>query len=515
MPHKSSLPGTHFLLLAVTVFAAFLLNLGGAPLFDLDEGAFSQATREMFLRGDFISPYVNGEPRYDKPVLIHWFQAASVALFGTNEFAFRLPSALAASGWVLLLYGFLRRVHADPRIALYGAMMTATALQISVIGKAATADALLNLWLAASLFGIYLYWLEDRRRYVIATFVFMGLGFLTKGPIAVLVPVAVSLLFFALQGEWRRWLRAVFDPLGIGLFLLINAPWYWLQYQQEGQAFIDGFFFKHNVSRFSDPMEGHAGSLFYYLLIAPIALLPFSTVLFKALGRANRLRRDPLGLYALIWFGFVLAFFSFSGTKLPHYLNYGLSGAIILMALSLDALRSRFWALLPALLWFTLLLALPWLLQAALPHIDDARALALLEGYQVHFGWGYGLFMAALVLGTLVLMFMRRPALPHAVLVSGLASVLAVSLWLLPALGQIQQGPVKNAGLMARDLEGPFVMWKVNMPSISVYSEQIFQRRTPQAGDLVFTRRDKLQRLGEYELLHDQGGLVLARVRSR
>ena len=93
-------------LLLVGIWLVFFLRLGTPPLFDWDEGAFSEATREMLVTGDWISITLNGNPRYDKPVLIHWLQAASVSLLGPNEFAFRLPSALAGTAWVLVIYGF-------------------------------------------------------------------------------------------------------------------------------------------------------------------------------------------------------------------------------------------------------------------------------------------------------------------------------------------------------------------------------------------------------------------------
>src|SRR5688572_32552233 len=93
------------------VFASFFLCLGSAPLFDVDEGAFSQATLEMFQRGDFLSTTLNGEPRYDKPILVYWLQAASVVLLGVNEWAFRLPSAICATLWTGLTYAFVKRIY--------------------------------------------------------------------------------------------------------------------------------------------------------------------------------------------------------------------------------------------------------------------------------------------------------------------------------------------------------------------------------------------------------------------
>src|SRR3569833_825970 len=95
------------LLLLLAIVLGFFVNLQSVPLFDLDEGAFSEATREMLLRADFISPYLNGVPRFDKPAFSHWLQAASVTLLGWNEFALRLPSALAATAWVLVVFVFV------------------------------------------------------------------------------------------------------------------------------------------------------------------------------------------------------------------------------------------------------------------------------------------------------------------------------------------------------------------------------------------------------------------------
>src|SRR6185503_12730658 len=102
-------------LTAVAVLASFFWMLGAAPLFDVDEDAFSQATVEMFQRGDFLSTYLNGQPRYDKPILVYWLQAAAVAVLGPTEWAFRLPSALCAAGWAALTCLFARRFHGTER----------------------------------------------------------------------------------------------------------------------------------------------------------------------------------------------------------------------------------------------------------------------------------------------------------------------------------------------------------------------------------------------------------------
>src|SRR5437763_8271966 len=116
-------------LTVAAVLASFFWMLGTPPLFDVDEGAFSQATLEMFQRGDFLSTYLNGEPRYDKPILIYWLQAASVAVLGTSELAFRLPSAICAALWVALTFLFARR-HFGTQTAWSAAGIMGTSLGV-------------------------------------------------------------------------------------------------------------------------------------------------------------------------------------------------------------------------------------------------------------------------------------------------------------------------------------------------------------------------------------------------
>src|SRR5262249_33131815 len=150
------------LLVAAAVAISFYLALGSVPLFDLDEGAFSEATLEMLQRHDLLAPYLAGEPRYDKPILIHWLQAASVSLVGVNEWAFRLPSAIAATLWIWLTYRFGREQLGE-RAGLLAAAMLACAPSVQIIARAATADALLNACLAGSMFSIYRYLARGER----------------------------------------------------------------------------------------------------------------------------------------------------------------------------------------------------------------------------------------------------------------------------------------------------------------------------------------------------------------
>src|SRR5437868_7354613 len=346
-------------LTVAAVLASFFWMLGTPPLFDVDEGAFSQATLEMFQRGDFLSTYLNGEPRYDKPILVYWLQALAVTLLGPSEWAFRLPSALCATGWAWLTYLFARRYYGVDR-ALFAAALLATSLGVYVIGRAATADALLNVLIAATMFAAWLHLSTGERRWLYATHAAIGLGVLAKGPIAILIPLAVTFIFCILRRNLKTWARAVFDWRALLLLIAIAAPWYVVILAKEGRGFIDGFILKHNVGRFTGPVSGHAGSLFYYFPVLLVITLPFTALLVPVAQRIRALWRDDLQCYLLVWFVFVFVFFSLSGTKLPHYLLYGYTGLALLMAIYAFEVTAAFWPMVPVLGFFLALLALPY-----------------------------------------------------------------------------------------------------------------------------------------------------------
>jgi len=499
------------LLLFAAVFMSFFAGLGSVPLFDLDEGAFTEATREMLERGDYISTYLNGVPRYDKPVLIYWFQAVSVLAFGVNEWAFRLPSAISATLWVAFVFLFVRRLRGAPA-AFVAAGFTASAAGITVIGRAAIADALLNMLIVAALASAYLYLTEKREHWLRATFVAIGFGLLAKGPVAILVPVAVTFLYCLSKRDLATWFRAARDLPGIALMVAIAAPWYVAQYLKEGDAFIQGFFMKHNVDRFSAPMHGFDGSLLFYVPWLFVATLPFTSPLLNVFRNLRSVWADDLQRFCLIWFAFVLVFFSLSGTKLPHYAFYGYTGLFILMALNVDRLRSSYFALLPPLLLFAALAALPWVIGYYAPLVRDPYYREALGSLQAQFGPGFYAFAASAVAATIALIAAKRIPLAAKLMATGVLNAAAMALFILPAAGGVQQAPIKEAALLARERGYDVVMWSVNTPSFIVYSGKLVQRRDPVVGDVVLSKVKRLGELPGYEVLYQRNGIALVKV---
>ncbi len=482
----------------VALALALVLMVWGfwsAPLYDLDEGAFTEATREMLASGNYTSIWLNGTPRHDKPILIYWLQAASAQLFGLNEFALRLPSVLAALGWVWALFAFVRR-ETDRDTGMVAALLLSLSLYVGLIARAAVADAVLNLFLALAMFDIYRYWKAPERWLHLRIFLWLGLGFLTKGPVAVFFPLLVSGLFYASQGAWRDWLRAVFHWPGIALFLAVVLPWHIAVYRDTGWAFFEGFYLHHNLDRYNGAMEGHGGSLLYFVAVAPLVVMPFAGWLLAMLPGLRAQWRDPLDRFAWLWFFSVLLFFSFSATKLPHYLLYGIVGALIPMARHRADLRRAWPHFLPVFVLMALFAALPQWLALAAEHSDRLYELTLFrDGIARFSGLPQWLLIGALLLtGGLVLL-----PLPiwQRLLLAGFVQGVAVAFIVLPGvMGVLQDGP-RAAGRLAKTHDWELVFWRTTQPSVSVYAGQVIpavrDASALRPGQRVYLRVDKLQ----------------------
>ena len=520
--------------------ALLSIRLGGAPLFDVDEGAFSEATREMFERGDFLSTYLNGAARFDKPILIYWLQALSVLAFGVSEFAFRLPSVIAAAVWCQAV-----AVFAAPRIgtrsALFACAIAATSFGVFVIGRAATADALLNLFLALALFDAWrvIERLSNSaspgaamtRPALYRAYLWIALGVLTKGPVAVLIPVATVFLYALVSRNFglRDAIRMFFNPFGWVILVAVAAPWYVAALVLHGRDFIDGFLLKHNVERFTGTLQGHSGSAFYYVLMVPLLMWPWLAWLIVAIASASRNLRaramDPLHRFLWIWCAFVIVFFSLSGTKLPHYALYGCAPLFVLCAAERESVRNKWLAAIPVFLLIAFVIALPDGLQHAADAgwIKDAfyramaaRAEAALPDFYRPIAW----MGAVLALVVIVVPLRRSLANSKGAQVAdriAAASVIATLLLCLigaPFLGEVLQGPVKRAALIARSMPEAAVTWNFHMPSFAVYRERVTPIGTPLPGQLGLTRIDRLPADAQVDRVFEEGGVVLVRRRG-
>lgn len=507
-------------LAALALLLLWTAGLGGAPLFDVDEGAFAEASREMLAGGDWGHTTLNGADRFDKPILVYWLQAASLAMLGPSEAAVRLPSALCAWGWSLALATFAA-TRWGRGAGWSAAVVLATSLGPLLIGRAATADALLNLLLTLTVLDLWR-WLDGGGRVPLRrAYLWAGLGLLAKGPVALVLPAGAVLANLLPQG--RQGLRQLADGLRDGMAWLgllgVAVPWYAYALARHGQAFVDGFLLRHNVDRFTGVLEGHGGPVGYHLLVLPLLLLPWTPLL---LGRGAR---DPVIRFLWGWCGFVLLLFSLAATKLPHYALYGLSPLVLLVARRLGQGALARGPALAVLAQCAVLVALgagsvaaaDWAVGSA--QVDaywQQRLHAALQGQGPASGSALWLLLG---LGAVAAWLWQGVQAQRSLLVAAaVTSALWWTLQVLPWWGQVLQGPVRTLAQRAGDQGLTLVQWQLHQPSVAFYRGQPVPRRAPQPGEVALLRSDRLAaaqaQLGQpLQVLAAEPGFVLVRAR--
>jgi 4-amino-4-deoxy-L-arabinose transferase-like glycosyltransferase len=367
-------------LVLVAATAALAVGFSRTPLWDEDEPRFAAIARAMVESGDWVVPIYNDALAVDKPVLMHWCMAAAMTVCGPNEFAARLPSAVAVLLTALALLRAGRRWF-DVETGMVAALAYVGCLLVGIEAHAATPDAILvalTAWatvLAAEPF------LPDRRGgtappadgplpllsvpRAAAIGGLAGLAVVCKGPIGFVGPAAVIVPWVGWLALERRLatgtrrlpavLPAAFAALRtirpltiLGATLAVAAPWYVAVSLRTDGAWTAGFFFVHNVGRFLSPMEKHGGSVLFHPLTMLVGFYPWSCFLPLAIAVAGwRLwrRTAPLAVHAtlgllIVWLAVWVGGFSAAATKLPNYILPAYPAAALLVAaLGVEAAR--------------------------------------------------------------------------------------------------------------------------------------------------------------------------------
>jgi len=309
-------------LLALGLLALLLPALGLAPL-ERAEIYFLDAARGMVDSGDWVVPRYEGEPFFDKPVLTYWLMAAAMKGLGTTAGAARLVPVLASIG-VVLATAWLGTLLFERRSALAGGLVLVTTLAFLSFARVAMSDMLLALWTTLAVALAVLAYRPAAPAWTVPLLgAVLGLGFATKGPIALLVPgVAILLLL------WENRHRPV--PCGPGplalavlTFAVLGLSWFVLVYRRLGSEPLFFFFFRENVERFAGEAYDVGRPLWFYPPAYLAEGLPWSPFLPIALWRLLRSRDGEEragGRFLASWVALVLVPLSLSRGKIDYYL---------------------------------------------------------------------------------------------------------------------------------------------------------------------------------------------------
>ncbi len=351
--HRITLP-LLLLLAAVTFFA----GLGRGAITDSDEAFYADAAREMVASGDWVTPQYNYEPRFQKPVLYYWVTAAASLVLGENEMAARFWAAMAGLGLVLVTAAAGRRWYDESTGLLAGAIV-ATNFGYFSIGRMALPDLPLAFCISLAIWAALVATLEQERsprKFVLLAALALGLGFLTKGPVGLIVPAIVIVPVLLI--ERRSIALTTPSDLVLGFIVMagVAAPWYVVMWLRHGNEYLQGFFIGDNFERFVTDRFNDPRPWWFYFPIVAGGLLPWTPLALVWLGPLTqwvRRRRDlgTIDLRLLLWAALPLAFFSLSVGKQPRYILPVLPPLALLLASSivertqewreLDGARSR------------------------------------------------------------------------------------------------------------------------------------------------------------------------------
>jgi hypothetical protein len=335
-------------------FTVFFLAYGLTPRFGgdglglvgADEPRYAQIAHEMLDRFDSahtlksklsacVTPYLYGKPWLEKPALYYWRAMFVFQDFGVHDWSARLPSATFAFIMVGLIYLHMRRFR--PGGHLDAALITVACAGIIGFSRGASTDMQMAAPLAIGLLGWYAWYETDSKFWLYDIYFFTGLATLAKGPVAPFLAIVIVAAFAFLRRDWSILRRSFWWP-GAALYLAMVLPWF-IAVQHQNPDFFRVFFLEHNLERFATDRYEHKQPFWYYLVVALLALMPWTVIAVRAMIDGIRTSAcewrarhfgpckkcpgqpgDAFPEFLVLWALIPILFFSFSQSKLPGYI---------------------------------------------------------------------------------------------------------------------------------------------------------------------------------------------------
>jgi 4-amino-4-deoxy-L-arabinose transferase-like glycosyltransferase len=333
------------LLILATLYISYFSHLGTLGLVGPDEPRYAWIARDMMESGDWVTPRLYGKPWFEKPPLYYWGAALSFKLFGVNEAAARLPSAVSAllatlaiawlalclygaetARWLLLLLpttvGMIGFSHAAATDMPFSAMLTLAMVAAAFVLGLVPRSVLHAPSERAQLSSSFISFTSSTSLPSFLFGFFLGLAVLAKGPAAIILCGGGVFFWTLFTQRWREAFR-LFNPVAIAALCLSAFPWYILC-ARRNPDFLRIFLIEHNLKRYLTPEFQHVQPFWYFGAIILLAFLPWAGVflwsLIVSLLRLRNRKLSPPAVFLLSWAAFCVAFFTISKSKLPGYI---------------------------------------------------------------------------------------------------------------------------------------------------------------------------------------------------
>lgn len=329
------------LLLVMTALVLFF-NLNAWSVTESSEARYAEIGKEMLESGDWIHPQLMGIYHYHKPPMTYWITAISYKVFGVSPFAARFFLQISILFEIFLVYQIGKLLIKDKKKAFLGAMLYASFPTVIIAGRALTTDAYLTTFILAAIFFWIWYETNSKPWVLLLSYVCLGLGFLTKGPVDLIVP----LVLLAFQKIQRKKIPGSFylHLLGWILMLSIGLSWF-VRLYLEDPRFLDYFVFKHTVDRFATDTFGRSQPFWFYPVLLLLTAFPW-VLIFLSKSKSIWKSQKSLPKFFWVWLVVPVIFFSLSHSKLVLYIlpvYSGLALGAVLIWRKLKKNRQKLW----------------------------------------------------------------------------------------------------------------------------------------------------------------------------
>ena len=300
-----------------------------------NESFYAEAVREMFENHNFLDIYYNYELRFNKPPLTYWIIALSTAIFGITEFAVRLPIVLMALGTVFLTFLIGKRLYGF-NVGLLSAFIMSVAVQFVGDTRYASPETPLAFFFTLTLYLFLIGYKERKFKYILLSYISLGLTVLTKGFPYIFVIGAIVIFYLLIESDFK--LRDFFQKflllkiwIGLPIVIIIGFWWYVYSYLKFGDAFWQVYYQETFGRAFGEkvPFFG-LENLSYYWVIILWAFFPFSLVFYWAL--VKYLKNLKQFSFVFSWFWSMMVIFTIAKGKLPTYMIQAFPALSVLSA---------------------------------------------------------------------------------------------------------------------------------------------------------------------------------------
>ncbi|MDD5570558.1 MAG: glycosyltransferase family 39 protein [Bacteroidales bacterium] len=322
---KSIMHYANYRHILIILFAAalYIPFLGNVNLFDWDEINFAEAAREMITTNDYLTVKINYLPFWEKPPLFIWMQAASMNIFGINEFAARLPNALCGIITLLILFNIGKKTF-DEKFGFIWALAFGGAVLPFLYFKSGIIDSCFNLFIFIGVYCFFVFSenIKENKKHIsqlLLSAIFIGLAILTKGPAALVIfIIAVVIYLFATKQKNIISLKHLL--LFLFIVVIIGGLWFLIQICS-GKYYLIVDFLKYQLRLFNTKDSGHGGFLLYHFIVLLFGVFPSSVIALKGFGIKNNdnIFQNNFKKLMMILFIVVLVIFSVVKTKIIHY----------------------------------------------------------------------------------------------------------------------------------------------------------------------------------------------------